>query len=789
MVNLWIQLAQLCEKKVNQKGGKILNSLMIRTNFISVETQSLVTDEQVVASDISMYETEINKKTPEPASPSLHELLRFASKQKNQKKTPKLKLTGGSKYYCKLCGGSFASGKSYHKHMAIHGGVPLSDAGSASEEMPKKDAETSESVLPKKTKQTKAPASNLETNFGKDFTCPVCSQKFLTEESLEVHQKVRLHFVDEKTDERVALEESSAVEVTDSNVALESAHVDLNEKSPKEVVLDELKFKSPIKSRHSHKKDSRRLKLLNSLKKPKLPKFGDDVPKIKVHCDFGAKESEKKDQNALLPAVAPASKAPPMGPKVDTEPAFVPVFLDPPSADEVTETQTPDVSTSMNGSGSQKAPLVTDGSDAKIHSGKIYEKAQAVVCPHNGCGKSFRKQSFLDLHEKHYHSSEKVEPNKETSNKATTSNVITLPTKPTSKKITVATSKTKTKPSVSKKAATEPRRNVLKIPTSASDTWKPISPKIVEESPVVEPPVKETYNDILNDSLTAKAETSPLSSDNEENFAEKLTVKSVHDSPSQQGLKKVFKLKFTSLSSENQTGNPESQNGDSPKKSSKFKRAVIDDSEVESEASIDSEGWSGETIKCVCDLVEVFGTMVQCSFCNVWLHAECLEVNENALPEEYECPYCEVRRRVRDNEVRSDWFTQSCPQDPLGSGIPTEPMVQKTAPWIAATDQLSDDLDNLQTMIETFEELYEVMQNPGHVNYPQLVLRFQNDLQTFDSHNSKLEYSDLDPNVVKLIMELEESSSRLIQPEEDSPIESSFKNETSDPIDDATNLE
>ena len=747
-----------------------------------MDTQSSMTEEQILASDVSNCDNE-TEKIMQPSSSNLElETMRFASKQKSQQKNkPKLKLTGGSKYYCKLCGGSFTSGKTYHKHMAIHG-RPSIDKEKAT---PKIDVQIAAETEPKKVKTTKiiGGVSTAESHLGKDFTCPVCSQKFLTEESLEVHQKVRIHFVvkNNSKDDRHELE-SSLKEKHESKTMTNIGITHKNENSSVGLVLEDLKFKSPLKN-HSPKKKSRRLKLLNSLKKPKLPKFSGEGPKIKIRCNFGTKDEKKNDSDEQIGTV----------PISQTEPAFVPVFLDPPSTDETNEGPTPNLNMAIYQSESQNVPIMNDDGEGKMYTGKMYEKAHSLACTYPGCDKSFRKQSFLDLHVKHYHSSKKSGTIKETSNQnnAANTNRASITAKPNTKKTSASVApKNKSKASVTKKLSNEPKRIVSKISSpSASNNTKSAALKLNEESAIKKTPVKESYNDILNDSLTAKAETSPLSSDNEENFAEKLTVKSVHDSPSQQGLKKVFKLNFMPLSSETRNESAEPLKIETSKKAHKFKRAIIEDSECGSVASVDSEGWSGETIKCVCDFVEVFGTMVQCSFCNVWLHAECLDVNENSLPEEYECPYCEVKRRVRKSEVHSDWFSLSLPDDPLGSGCPSEPTIQQTAPWIVATDQLSHDLHQLQSTIETFEALYEVMQNPGHVQYPQLVLRFQNDLQTFDSQSNKLEYSDLDPNVVKLIMELEESSSRLIQPEELSPVGISFKNIASDPVDDPTNLE
>lgn len=43
---------------------------------------------------------------------------------------------------------------------------------------------------------------------------------------------------------------------------------------------------------------------------------------------------------------------------------------------------------------------------------------------------------------------------------------------------------------------------------------------------------------------------------------------------------------------------------------------------------------------CVCGTKDDEGAMVQCDKCEVWLHLECLDLNEDEVPEEYFCPTC-----------------------------------------------------------------------------------------------------------------------------------------------------
>lgn len=48
-------------------------------------------------------------------------------------------------------------------------------------------------------------------------------------------------------------------------------------------------------------------------------------------------------------------------------------------------------------------------------------------------------------------------------------------------------------------------------------------------------------------------------------------------------------------------------------------------------------------IRCICDEAhEEFGAMVQCDDCTLWLHLECLEMDEDSLGESFRCPFCYI---------------------------------------------------------------------------------------------------------------------------------------------------
>ncbi|XP_075264039.1 uncharacterized protein LOC142355906 isoform X2 [Convolutriloba macropyga] len=739
---------------------------------------------QLPSSDSSTDDTMAADNNADDDSQSLS-LMRFKSarsklnpqpKQTSQSKS-KVPFTANSfagKLTCNLCGGSFASKKSYDKHLSIHGLTPESATDEIISEIksnptsPVKFASpTKNPTKPRLNKESKSQARPSVSDSTKSFTCPVCSQKFTTEDALKNHQKVRLHQVREETD-LIEFSVEQPSEISADVMNQESKLSGTPQKSDFEVSflpesLPNMAFKKSSSYASREGKLKRKKALVETLKRPKLAKL------MKTDADVHQNEpSVKIDENVQPISHTQTIEVKKSEPEV-LDDNFVPVFLDPPSsADESNESITAD-------------PPIPPANSTKP-TGR--NRLKPLMCPHSGCSQSFRKEAFLNLHVKHFHSSKK----KKSAAAVETRKAVTFK-KSTVPKIKNSSLGGRKKGSQSSKFASQDQRKPNQENRPSNVTAKLLPPSGLTDFKL-KTPVKQNYNEILNESISLPTQPSPLTSDDDLDTSMSFNKVSVRDSPLKDGLKKILTFSRSSADSES---NNESANS-SPSKSRK--RAHIDDSDM-SDASGESEGWSGEVIRCVCDDSDIFGTMVQCNFCDSWLHGECLGVTEATLPDTYECPYCEAKKRVRKSrKLIDDSKGLELPNTHIGSSEDASTAVEdifkkETDPWIAVTDQFARDFHHLQDMIRTLEVLNSIMKNPGHPEYPQLVLRFQHVLQTFNSDESKLEHCDLDPGVIKLLVELGEPASRTTSPVdfEESPNESRDNANSSNSRDENEQLE
>lgn len=49
----------------------------------------------------------------------------------------------------------------------------------------------------------------------------------------------------------------------------------------------------------------------------------------------------------------------------------------------------------------------------------------------------------------------------------------------------------------------------------------------------------------------------------------------------------------------------------------------------------------GDKVRCLCDDETDEGLMIQCEVCQCWLHCDCLSMQEDEIPENYTCPFCQ----------------------------------------------------------------------------------------------------------------------------------------------------
>jgi len=49
----------------------------------------------------------------------------------------------------------------------------------------------------------------------------------------------------------------------------------------------------------------------------------------------------------------------------------------------------------------------------------------------------------------------------------------------------------------------------------------------------------------------------------------------------------------------------------------------------------------GDRVRCVCDDDTDEGLMIQCEVCQNWLHCDCLDMQEEDIPERYTCSFCQ----------------------------------------------------------------------------------------------------------------------------------------------------
>ncbi|KAJ9067574.1 Histone-lysine N-methyltransferase 2E [Entomophthora muscae] len=57
-------------------------------------------------------------------------------------------------------------------------------------------------------------------------------------------------------------------------------------------------------------------------------------------------------------------------------------------------------------------------------------------------------------------------------------------------------------------------------------------------------------------------------------------------------------------------------------------------------------------IRCICDLDHDDGFTIQCDSCEVWQHAECVDIEEDRVPKDYYCDLCQPRNFDKERAVK-----------------------------------------------------------------------------------------------------------------------------------------
>lgn len=82
------------------------------------------------------------------------------------------------------------------------------------------------------------------------------------------------------------------------------------------------------------------------------------------------------------------------------------------------------------------------------------------------------------------------------------------------------------------------------------------------------------------------------------------------------------------------------------------KNALENDLGEETETAPEGEGEDDSITRCICDLTHDDGYMICCDKCSAWQHVDCMGIDRQNIPDEYNCEVCQPRP-VDRNRARS----------------------------------------------------------------------------------------------------------------------------------------
>ncbi|XP_030637330.1 PHD finger protein 20-like protein 1 [Chanos chanos] len=122
-------------------------------------------------------------------------------------------------------------------------------------------------------------------------------------------------------------------------------------------------------------------------------------------------------------------------------------------------------------------------------------------------------------------------------------------------------------------------------------------------------------------------------------------------------------------------------------------------------------GGSNEIVRCVCEMDEENGFMIQCEECMCWQHSVCMGLLEDSIPDQYICYICRDppgQRWSAKYRHDKDWLNKG---HMYGLSFLTENYSHQNAKKIVATHQLLADVYSVKEVLHGLQLKMDILQN------------------------------------------------------------------------------
>lgn len=127
----------------------------------------------------------------------------------------------------------------------------------------------------------------------------------------------------------------------------------------------------------------------------------------------------------------------------------------------------------------------------------------------------------------------------------------------------------------------------------------------------------------------------------------------------------------------------------------------------------DDDG-ADEIVRCICEMDEENGFMIQCEECMCWQHSVCMGVLEDSIPEQYICYICRDPPGQRWNAKYrhdKDWLQKG---HMYGLSFLAENYSHQNAKKIVSTHQLLSDVYNVKNVLRGLQLKVDILQNKNN---------------------------------------------------------------------------
>ncbi|KAL4616897.1 PHD finger protein 20-like protein 1 [Arapaima gigas] len=142
---------------------------------------------------------------------------------------------------------------------------------------------------------------------------------------------------------------------------------------------------------------------------------------------------------------------------------------------------------------------------------------------------------------------------------------------------------------------------------------------------------------------------------------------------------------------------------------------AADSSDLEPTAAEDEE-YAGDIVRCICEMDEENGFMIQCEECMCWQHSVCMGLLEDCIPDQYLCYVCQDppgQRLSAKYRHDKDWMTKG---HMYGLSFLTDNYSHSNAEKIVSTHQLLADVYSVNKVLHGLHLKMDILQNKCNPN-------------------------------------------------------------------------